>query len=147
LNVRDESIGKMMEVPEVAPEQIRYAEWLRWSGWFGLGLLVAAFVVYVTGVLSPHVPVSELPQVWKLSSGELAAHAGGHARWEWLRLLYRGDMLNLLGIAVLSGCSALPLLAVTATYLRRGDRLFAVLSVLQVAVLVLAASGIIAVGH
>jgi hypothetical protein len=147
LNPRDESLGKKVDTPEVAPEQVRYAEWLRWSGWFGLALLVAAFVVYVTGVLLPHVPVGELPRVWKLSSGELAAHAGGHANWEWISLLHRGDMLNLLGIAVLSGCSALPLLAVTGTYLRRGDRLFAALCLLQVAVLVLAASGLVAVGH
>jgi hypothetical protein len=136
-----------MDTPEVAPEQVHYAEWLRWSGWFGLGLLVAAFVVYVTGVLMPHIAVDELPRVWKLSSVALAEHVGGHANWEWARLLHKGDMLNLLGIAVLSGCSALPLLAVTGTYLRRGNRLFAVLCLLQVAVLVLAASGIVAVGH
>jgi hypothetical protein len=136
-----------MDTPEAAPEQIRYAEWLRWSGWFGLALLIAAFVVYVTGVLAPHVPVGELPLVWKMSSSELAAHAGGHADWEWVGLLQKGDMLNLLGIAVLSGCSVLPLLAVAGTYLRRGDRLFAALCLLQVAVLVLAASGVIAVGH
>jgi hypothetical protein len=53
----------------------------------------------------------------------------------------------MLGIAILSGCSALPLLAVTGIYLRRGDRLFAALCLLQVAVLVLAASGLIAPGH
>jgi hypothetical protein len=136
-----------MSKQEMAPEQLRYAEWLRWSGWFGLGLLVAAFVVYVTGVLSPHVPVAELPLFWKLSSGELAAQAGGHGTWEWAGLLHKGDMLNLLGIAVLSGCSVLPLLAITATYLQRGDRLFAVLCVLQVVVLILAASGFVAAGH
>jgi hypothetical protein len=136
-----------MDTPEIAPEQIRYAEWLRWSGWFGLALLVGAFLVYVTGVLLPHVPVDELPRVWKLASSELAALAGGHAHWEWALLLHKGDMLSLLGIAVLSGCSALPLLAVTDIYLRRGDRLFAALCLLQVAVLVLAASGLVAVGH
>lgn len=136
-----------MKTPDIAPEQIRYAEWLRWSGWFGLVLLIAAFILYVTGILAPHVPVDELPRVWKMSSGELAAHAGGHGAWEWVGLFHKGDLLNLLGIAVLSGCSALPLLAVTGSYLRRGDRLFATLCLLQVAVLVLAASGFIAVGH
>jgi hypothetical protein len=137
----------MTETPGIAPEQARYAEWLRWGGWIGLALLIASFVLYVTGTLAPHIPVDELPRVWRMSSGELAAHSGGHGQWDWLVLLHRGDMLNLLGIAVLSGCSALPLLAVVGIYLRRGDRLFAVLCLLQVAVLVLAASGIIAVGH
>ncbi len=131
----------------IAPEQIRYAEWLRWSGWFGLALLVVAALLYVAGVLAPHVPVDELPRVWTMPSRELAALIGGHGHWDWVALLHKGDMLSLLGIAVLAGCSALPLLAVVGIYLRRGDRLFALLCVLQVAVLVLAASGLVAVGH
>lgn len=136
-----------MDMPPIAPEQKRYAEWLRWSGWSGLALLIVASLLYVAGILPPHVPVGELPRVWLMSSRELAEHVGGHGNWDWVALLHKGDMLSLLGIAVLSGCSALPLLAVVGIYLRRGDRLFAALCLLQVAVLVLAASGLVAVGH
>lgn len=139
--------SRKADKPHIAPEQIRYAEWLRWSGWFGLALLIVASLLYVTGVMAPHVPVGELPRVWLMSSRELAAHAGGHGNWDWVALLHKGDMLSLLGIAMLAGCSALPLLAVVGIYLRRGDRLFALLCVLQVAVLVLAASGFVSVGH
>jgi hypothetical protein len=136
-----------MKTPDDVPEQVRYAQWLWWSGSFGLTLLIVGFVLYVSGALPPHVPVGELPMVWKMSSRELAEHVGGHAGWDWVLLPHKGDMLNLFGIAVLSGCSALPLLAASVIYLRRGDRLFAGLCLAQVAVLVLAASGIIAVGH
>jgi hypothetical protein len=132
---------------DIAPEQIRYAEWLRWSGWLGLAVLVGAFGLYVTGVLPPVIPVDQLPQVWRLPSRELMQQHGLQGGWSWIRSVTRGDMLNMLGIAILSGCSALPLLAVTGIYLRRGDRLFAALCLLQVAVLVLAASGLIAPGH
>ncbi len=141
------SLDEPMETPQTAPEQNRYALWLWWSGWFGLALLVAGFFLYVTGLLPPHVPVGELPAVWKMSSRELALHVGGHAGWDWVLMPHRGDLLNLFGIAMLAGCSVLPLLAVTGVYLRRGDRLFAALSILQVAVLVLAASGVVAFGH
>lgn len=136
-----------MDILQIAPEQNRYAEWLRWSGWFGLVLLIVASLLYMTGVLPAHVPVGELPRVWTMSSREMAASVGSHGDWAWLALLHKGDMLSLLGIAVLSGCSALPLLAVVGIYLRRGDRLFAALCVLQVAVLALAASGFVSVGH
>lgn len=132
---------------DIAPEQIRYAEWLRWSGWLGLAVLVGAFGLYVTGVLPPVIPVDQLPRVWRLSSRELMLQHGLQGGWSWIRSITRSDMLNMLGIAILSGCSALPLLAVTGIYLRRGDRLFAALCLLQVAVLVLAASGLIAPGH
>lgn len=136
-----------MSTNGIAPEQIRYAEWLRWSGWLGLAVLTGAFVVYVIGVLPTVLPVEHLPQLWRLPSSELMQRHGLEGGWSWIRLLGRGDMLNLLGIAILSGCSALPLLAVTGIYLRRGERIFAVLCLLQVAVLALAASGLIAPGH
>lgn len=132
---------------DIAPEQIRYAEWLRWSGWLGLAVLVGAFGLYVTGVLPPVIAVEHLPQVWGLPSRELMQRHELEGGWSWIGSLGRGDMLNILGIAILSGCSALPLLAVTGIYLRRGDRLFVALCLLQVAVLVLAASGLIAPGH
>ncbi len=104
----------------IAPEQIRYAEWLRWSGWLGLAVLVGAFGLYVAGVLPPVIPVDQLPQAWRLSSRELMLQHGLQGGWSWIRSIARGDMLNMLGIAILSGCSALPLLAVTGIYLRRG---------------------------
>lgn len=139
--------GNEMGADGIPPEQIRYAEWLRWSGWLGLGVLVAAFVVYVTGLVAPLIPLEQLPQLWRLPSRELMAMHGVEGGPGWLLALNRSDMLNLLGIAILSTCSALPLLAVTGIYLRRGDRLFAALCVLQAAVLVLAASGLFAAGH
>ncbi len=136
-----------MNTSRIAPEQIRYAEWLRWSGWFGLALLVGTFLLYAFGVLAPLIPVEELALVWNRPSGDLLQQTGRSAGWDWLFMLDKGDMLNMLGIAILAGCSVLPLLAVTGIYLRRGDRLFAVLCLLQVAVLMLAASGVISAGH
>ena len=132
---------------DIPPEQIRFAQWLHWTGWLGLAVLVAAFFVYVAGLLPPVIPVDQLPSLWRLPSRELMALHGLEGGWNWVLALNRSDMLNLLGIAILCGGSALPLLAVTGIYLRRGDRLFAALCLLQVAVLVLAASGLIAPGH
>jgi hypothetical protein len=51
------------------------------------------------------------------------------------------------GIALLSGCSLVCLAAVAAIYARRGDRVYAAICVLQSAVLVLAASGVLTAGH
>jgi hypothetical protein len=136
-----------MSDADVPPEHVRYAEWLRWTGWLGLAVLVGAFLVYVTGIVPPAIPLEQLPRLWRLPSHELMAGHGIQGGWNWVRALDRSDMLNLLGIAMLSGCSALPLLAATEVYLRRGDRLLAALCVLQVAVLVLAASGLFAAGH
>jgi hypothetical protein len=132
---------------DIPPEQIRYAQWLHWSGWAGLAILVGAFLVYATGLVAPAIPLEGLPELWKLSSPEFMQLHGLEGGWHWIARLDRSDMLNVLGIAILSGCSALPLLAVTPIYLRRGDRTYAALCLLVVAVLVLAASGVISTGH
>lgn len=131
----------------VPSEQMRYAQWLHWSGWLGLGLLAVAFLVYATGVIPPAIPLERLPDLWKLSSRDFMQLHGLEAGWHWIRRLDRSDALNMLAIAILSGCSALPLLAVTPIYLRRGDRMYATLCLSIVAVLILAASGVIAPGH
>ncbi len=136
-----------MPTRDIAPEQLRYAQWLHWSGWLGLAVLTVAFVVYVTGVMAPAIPLERLPELWKLSSTEFNQLHGLEGGWHWIGRLNRSDMLNVLGIAILAGCSALPLLAVTPIYLRRGDRVYALLCLLVVAVLVLAASGLVTAGH
>lgn len=61
--------------------------------------------------------------------------------------MHRGDIAGLVGIAVLAGCSVLCLLALVPMYLRRGDRAYAALCVAEAAVVVLAASGVLAAGH
>jgi hypothetical protein len=133
--------------PYIPTEQLRYAELLQWGGWAGLALLVATFVVYVAGLLPRLIAVDELPQMWRLPADELLRATGQSPGWAWVRLLDHGDVLNVLGIALLAGCSVVPLLAIVPTYLRRGDRIFAVLCVLEVAVLAMAASGLISAGR
>jgi hypothetical protein len=127
-------------------EQACYARLLWWSGWSGLLVLALGFIAYVGGVLPPLIGVEELPRVWTLSARQLAEQEGHPSGWDWIGMLERGDIFTLLGIAVLASCSSLPLTVVAALYWRRRERLYALLSVFQVAVLLMAASGLIAAG-
>lgn len=88
---------------DIPPEHSRYAQWLHWSGWLGLLVLVGAFLVYATGLVAPVIPLERLPELWKLSSKEVMQLHGMEGGWEWIRALDRSDMLNVLGIAILSG--------------------------------------------
>jgi hypothetical protein len=56
-------------------------------------------------------------------------------------------MLNLIGIAILAGCSVPPLLGLIPLYLKRRDYAYTVLCAAIVLVLVLAASGILSGEH
>jgi len=128
-------------------EQLRYARWLEWGTRFGLALLVVLFVAYAAGLVEPHVPHSRLPEVWNLPVSQFLAATALPAGWTWLDHVHRGDIANLVGICLLAGISVLALAALVPLYLRRGDRVYAALCITEMAVLLLAASGLLAGGH
>lgn len=128
-------------------EALRYAFLLGWGARIGLIALVLSFAAYVFGILTPHVPLDQLPKVWSLPVAthlELTASPTG---WGWLALAHTGDLSNMIGIALLAGCSLPPLLGLIPMYLKRRDYVYAGLCALIVLVLVLAASGILTGGH
>lgn len=128
-------------------EQLRYAQWLQWGTRIGLGALVLLFLAYGAGLVEPHVPHSRLPEVWNLPVSQFLAATGLPSGWGWLDYAHRADIANLLGIALLTGASLLALLALLPLYLRQRDRLYVALCVAQMAVLLLAASGVLTAGH
>lgn len=128
-------------------EQLRYAYWLQWGTRIGLGALVMLFLAYGAGLVEPHVPHSRLPEVWNLPVSQFLAATGLPSGWGWLAYAHRGDIANLLGIALLTGASLLALLALLPLYLRQRNRVYVALCVAQMAVLLLAASGVLTAGH
>jgi hypothetical protein len=124
--------------------QVRYALLLEWGTRVGLLMLLVSFAAYLTGWLPAHVAPDELPRVWSLPVAQYLSQTGAPVGWAWLARLHEGDMLGLAGIAVLAGCSAVALLGLVPMYAASGDRPFVVLTVLQILVLVAAASGLVA---
>lgn len=130
-------------------EQLRYATLLDWGTRIGLVLLVASFAAYVSGLLPSQVPLQRLPELWSLPVDRYLQATHMPTGWGWfaLALQGKGDVVGLLGIAVLAGCSVLCLLALVPLYRRRGDKAYVMLCLAEVAVVVLAASGLISGGH
>ena len=126
-------------------EQLRYATLLEWSASIGLVVLVCSFAAYVTGLLEPLVPLQRLPELWSLPVTSYLAQTQMPTGWGWLLLVQKGDVVGMLGIAILAGCSVLCLLALLPNYVRRGDRAYVALCLAEV--VVLAASGLITGGH
>lgn len=140
---------------EANEEQILYARLLAKGMYIGLVLLLATFFLYATGIVAPAVPLDALDNYWALDShhymeGIEADHLHlGHlcTGWSWVKLLGKGDYLNFVGIAILASITILCFLAIVPTLLRKGDKVYAAIAVLEAVVLALAASGILAVGH
>jgi len=132
---------------EPAPEQVLYARVLETGMYVGLVCLFVTFALYVSGIMEPHIPLDELSQHWEKSVHEYLDDAEIGAGWSWMGMLGHGDFLNFIGIAFLAGTTLLCYLAILPLLLKRRDFIYAVLAMIEVFVLAVAASGIIAVGH
>lgn len=121
-------------------EELRYAMVLRIVTEFGLALLVLSFVIYISGILPALIPVDQLPRYWSLPAREFVAATHTPTGWAWLRLVGHGDILSLAAIAYLAGVSGLGLLAVLPQLVRRNDWVHVAIVLLQIAVMVIAAS-------
>jgi hypothetical protein len=128
-------------------DQARYARLLAIGTNGGLAMLVVLFGIYMLGVVDPHVPHERLPEIWHLPSGEFLALARLEAGWGWIARLRHADILTLLGIVTLAFCSVPCLLAVMPIYWRTRQRMLFAICGLEVAVITLAASGLLSVGH
>ena len=128
-------------------EAARYALMLDWGTRIGVVALLISFAAYLFGILQPHVPLAQLPAVWSLPVGTYLQHTDTPTGWGWLALAHKGDLSNLIGIALLAGSSLPPLLGLISLYLKRRDYAYAVICALVATVLVLAASGVLTGGH
>jgi hypothetical protein len=131
----------------VSEDHLRYAAWLARGTTLGFGAMAIAFAAYIGGVIDPHVSPSDLPLLWGGPAAGYLAKTGIDGGWGWLTLLHRADMLNLVGVAVLSGCSVVALLVVTVLYMRQRDRLLAAVCVMEILLIVLAASNLLSGLH
>ena len=129
-----------------APEQLRYAQALDAGMKSGLAILVAGFVAYVLEILPARVPLEDLPRLWTLSASHYIHATGMPERWGWIAQGH-GDILPLVGIAVLSAVPLLALLAAIPCYVTRRDWIYLVVVSIQVGVLILAASGALMAFH
>ena len=141
--------------PEPNEEQLLYAKILERGMLLGLALLLVTFALYASGLVSPGVPIERLPDYWVLSVHEyleVIDHNHLHqdrliTGWAWLSLLNKGDFLNFLPIAILSGVTIVCYIGIVPTLLKKKDIAYAVIAIVEVAILTLAASGLLTVGH
>ncbi len=127
-------------------EQIRYALMLSKGMKLGLALLIFTFFLYVTGILSAHIPKNVLPDLWHLPVAEYLKAADIEGGWNWVFLINKGDFLNFVGIAFLSGITILCFIGIIPIFLRKKDTIYAIIAFVEVLVLVFAASGILKTG-
>jgi hypothetical protein len=119
-----------------------FARWVRAGTRIALALLVASYVVYVSGLLAPQLPPEQLARLWGLPLGQYLAASSAPTGWHWLALAGHGDYINYLGIALLASIVPLAYLR-SLPVLAQHARAHALIALLELAVLLAAASGLL----
>jgi hypothetical protein len=122
--------------------QSTYARWLDVATRAGFVVSLCAFLLYVSGVLPPYVPLQQLTQLWGLPVARFLAATGAPQGWGWLALIARADYLNLAAVALFGLVTLACYLRIIPMLLRSGERLQAAIAIAQVVVLAAAASGL-----
>jgi putative copper export protein len=136
----------MSDKTKASEEQIAYANVLNIGMWFGLALLIITFFVYLSGLLPSYVPIDDLPKYWTMRVHDFNIALNAPTGWGWTSLVGKGDYLNFVGIAILSGLTILCYLVILPILARKKDKAYVVIAIAEVLVLSLAASGLLKVG-
>jgi hypothetical protein len=132
--------------PQATEEQKLYAKILNAGMLIGLVGLIVTFAIYVFGILPPRIPLEEIQHFWQMSVTDYLHESGMQAGWSWLGNLGYGDMLNFIPIAFLSALTIFCYMAILPGLIRKKDTAYVILTIVQIVVLIVAASGILGTG-
>lgn len=141
-----DSETSMQNDPAVTEEQLQYTGFLGALSKTGLGLLVVTFVLYAGELLPPKIPFEVLSKYWSLSCEEYLRATGMQAGWSWLYLIGYGEFVIFLAVTFLAVITGICYLAIIPSYLRRGDTIYGAMAIIEVVILIVAASGILQSG-
>jgi hypothetical protein len=136
-------------------EQLLYANILEKGMLVGLLLMFITFGLYVFRIMPAAVPLTEISSYWNQPVNDYLVAINNNflhldhlvTGWSWLKLIGKGDFLNFVPVAILSGVTIICYLAIVPGLFKRGDKAYAIMAIAEVAILTLAASGLLAVGH
>jgi len=131
---------------QATPEQMVYANLLEKGMYLGLLILLITYLLYVFGIMKPYIPVNDVPKYWTMGVSDYLHHCNIQAGWAWIRMVYYGDFINFVGIAMLAGVTLVCFLAIVPVLWKNGDKLYAYFGLLEALILGLAASGILSGG-
>ncbi|MDP3426870.1 MAG: DUF1634 domain-containing protein [Humidesulfovibrio sp.] len=131
---------------KASPEQVTYANMLFYGCWGGLGLMAVTYLLYVFGVITPHIPLKMVPLMWSEPVGTYLELGQVPTGWGWTALILKGDFLNFLGIVLLAGMTIVCYIPLIPVYVKRKEFVFAGLALAEILVLLFAASGIVGGG-
>lgn len=131
------------QAPPVEAYSLVYARLMAFLAHFGFVLVLITFFLYVSGTIEPRIPIQKMPQQWQLSALDYLKANQLHGGWNWVKNLDKGDCLSFAGIAFLAGVTLICYFSLLVQLVRKKKWVLAAFVVGQLAILLLAASGIL----
>ena len=131
---------------QTPPEQVVYANILTVGVWSCLAMMVIFYSLYVFGVIQPHVSFELLTANWGQGVQTYLHNTNTPQGWGWLYLLGKGDFLNYVGFGILALLTNLCFVVLLIGFIKKKDWIYAAISLTEIVVLTLAASGIFGSG-
>ncbi|MDT8446995.1 MAG: DUF1634 domain-containing protein [bacterium] len=131
---------------ENLPAQKLYGELLGKLVNVGIVLLFVTFVVYVSGLLPPVIPMEDLPKYWVMPLNEFLEAAGSPTGWGWTQRLGAGDYLTITGIAFLASVSMVCYFVLLFAAAKAGSKIMVAIVAAELLLILLAASNILQSG-
>ncbi len=127
-------------------EQVVYANILTVGVWASLALMVILYCLYVFGVIAPHVSFDVLTANWGKGVHEYLQITQSPNGWGWVALLNKGDFLNYVGFGLLALMTNFCFIVLVIGFAKKKDWVYMSISIVEIVVLTLAASGIFGSG-
>lgn len=136
-------------------EQLLYAKILEKGMLIGLLLMFITFALYMTGIMPSVIPVGEIANYWSQDVHSYLVAINTNflhmehlpTGWSWVNFINKGDFINFIPIAILSGVTIVCYAVITPGLFRRGDKAYGIMAIAEVVILAAAASGFLSVGH
>jgi hypothetical protein len=138
--------GQPDEEITICEIQLSYGTLLSRLTKLGFAFLLATFVPYFFGILGNYVPRHLLARYWGQPLFRYLELTQVKTGWSWLWELHHGDFLNLLPLAFLASITVICLATVTTRFFRNREPLQGIIAILEILVLVVAASGFLTAG-
>ncbi len=145
--VREKEIYEIERKTEITEEQKLYSIILYYGSLIGITLLAIGFGMYVSGVHPPYVEYETVVELWDKDTHTFVEEVNMPTGWGWLRLVNYGDVLNLLMLAFLATLTIVCYILIIPVLLKKRDVVYTIIALAEVAILLLAASGVLQVGH
>ncbi len=132
---------------EVPKEQIIYGKILSYGSKISILAMAIVFAVYISGVLPHYVDFEKVVELWGKNHHTFVEETGVPKGWEWVGLIGYADYLNLLLLAILAFLTIVCYIAILPVFAVKKDWVYLTITLIEIVVLLLAASGLITTGH